>query len=127
VERQRPRVLLVDDDADLRLAVAEALEERGYEVALAAGGQEALQRLRAGPRPCAVLLDLLMPGMDGAEFLAAMRADAALADLPVIILTGVASSKLKGLLGAQACLVKPFETAELCVEIDRACFASALA
>jgi two-component system alkaline phosphatase synthesis response regulator PhoP len=111
----------VDDDDQVREALTDELAERGYEVAAAATGEEALRRLRAGPLPCALLLDLLMPGMDGAELLAKVRGEEGLAGLPVIVLTGLASSKLKRLLGADAVLVKPFDTSELCREIDRVC------
>jgi len=121
VEARRASVLLVDDDDQIREALSDDLEAHGYEVAVAATGEEALRRLRAGPRPCALLLDLLMPGMDGAELLAKVRAEEGLAGLPVIVLTGLASSKLKRLLRAEAVLLKPFDTSELCRELDRVC------
>jgi two-component system, OmpR family, alkaline phosphatase synthesis response regulator PhoP len=121
VEGSRASVLLVDDDDQVREALIDDLAARGYEVAAAASGEEALQRLRSGPLPCALLLDLLMPGMDGAELLEKVRGEEGLAGLPVIVLTGLASSKLQRLLGAAAVLVKPFDTSELCREIDRVC------
>jgi CheY-like chemotaxis protein len=121
VEARKVTVLLVDDDALVREALTDDLEEHGYEVAAAATAEEALRRLRQEPRPSALLLDLLMPGMDGAELLAKVREDEGLANLPVIVLTGLASSKLKRLLRADAVLVKPFETSELLREIDRVC------
>lgn len=121
MEARRASVLLVDDDDLIREALSDDLAAYGYEVTVAASGEEALRRLRAGPRPCALLLDLLMPGMDGAELLAKVRDEEGLAGLPVIVLTGLASSKLKRLLGAEAVLVKPFDTSELCREIDRVC------
>ena len=117
---ERPRLLLVDDDADMRQALAEALDGR-FEVALAANGEEGLRRLRQGARPCAVLLDLLMPEMDGGEFLARMREEPEYADVPVVILTGIASSQLKRLLGAEAVFVKPFDTGQLRRELERLC------
>ena len=115
-----PRLLLVDDDADMREALAEALRE-GFEVALAADGEEGLRRLREGGRPCAILLDLLMPQMDGGEFLARLREQPEFADVPVVILTGIASSQLKRLLGAEAVFVKPFDTGQLRRELERLC------
>lgn len=121
----KSRVLLVDDDADAREAVSEELTARGYEVVPAGGGEEALRLLAGGPAPCVVLVDLLMPSMDGAEFLARMRQDPRLAGLPVVVLTGIASSRLKRLLDAKACFVKPFDTGDLCREIDRICAARA--
>jgi len=116
----RPRLLLVDDDADMREALAEALGER-FEVAQAANGEEGLRRLRQDGRPCAVLLDLLMPEMDGGEFLLRMREEPEYSDVPVVILTGIASSQLKRLLGAEAVFVKPFDTGQLRRELERLC------
>ena len=116
----RPRLLLVDDDADMRSALADALGE-GFEVAQAANGEEGLRWLRQAGRPCAVLLDLLMPQMDGGEFLARMREEPEYAQVPVLILTGIASSQLKRLLGAEAVFVKPFDTGQLRRELERLC------
>ena len=89
--RANKRILLVDDDADLRESLAEALEEAGYTVDRAGNGQEALQKLRShtGPdRPVAVLLDLLMPVMNGWQFCQLKRRDPAVADIPVIAMSG---------------------------------------
>jgi CheY-like chemotaxis protein len=73
-------VLVVDDDADIRLAMRTLLEEvGGHTVQEAPNGEEALEVLRASPRPLVVLLDLLMPGMDGIAVLQAVAADETLA------------------------------------------------
>jgi CheY-like chemotaxis protein len=88
------RILLVDDDADLRESLAEALEEAGYTVDRAGNGQEALQKLRShtgSERPLAVLLDLLMPVMNGWQFCQLKRRDPAVADIPVIAMSGAVS------------------------------------
>jgi CheY-like chemotaxis protein len=79
------RVLVVDDDADLRRRLRGLLEKDGWAVDEAADGREALARL-AG-RPSLVLLDLLMPEMDGFEFLAALREREDGRALPVVVLT----------------------------------------
>lgn len=86
-ERQGAKnsVLVVDDDADLRDSLADLLREEGYAVTLAANGQEALDLLRGLKRPCGVVLDIAMPEMTGTEFYDAMRAEPALADIPVAI------------------------------------------
>ncbi len=115
------RVLIIDDDADVREAIAEALENDGFEVDRAAGGEEALERLRSGPRPSVILLDLLMPGMDGTEFLSQLRSDPALADIPVAIATGLASTKLRQLVQAEAYFFKPYDGREISRELARIC------
>lgn len=80
-------VLVVDDDPDLRDALADALEAYGYEVVLASDGQDALEKLAAGPLPAVVLLDVMMPRLGGEAVVNRMRADPALARLPVIAIT----------------------------------------
>lgn len=82
-------LLLVEDDDDLREAVAELLRLEGWEVSVARHGEEALVRLRDGARPAVILLDLMMPVMSGAEFRQAQRADPALAAIPVVLMTAV--------------------------------------
>ena len=90
-ERRRGanQVLIVDDDPDLRDAMEMLLSLQGYEVAVAADGGEALQSLTDQRcQPFLVLLDLMMPGMDGYELVKRMTADPDLADIPVVLLTG---------------------------------------
>jgi CheY-like chemotaxis protein len=86
---KRDCVLIVEDDTDLRETLVDLLQVEGYRTAEAANGREALARLgQAGP-PCLVLLDLMMPVMNGWELREQMRQDPALASVPVAILTGV--------------------------------------
>jgi CheY-like chemotaxis protein len=80
-------VLVVDDDTDLRESLGDVLRGEGYAVTLASNGREALDLLPGLNRPCAVLLDMAMPVMNGTEFYRAMRAVPALADIRVGILT----------------------------------------
>jgi CheY-like chemotaxis protein len=80
-------VLVVDDEADIRESLRDVLEDEGYRVLVAANGEEALARLRSMERPCAVILDIIMPVMSGTEVYAAMQADPALADVPLVIST----------------------------------------
>jgi signal transduction histidine kinase len=83
------KVLVVDDDEMIRASLCEALEEEGYTVASASNGQAALELLNeATSRPDVVILDLVMPIMDGARVYQAMQADDALAKIPVIVSTG---------------------------------------
>ena len=78
-------VLVVEDEEDLREMVREALEMSGYLVVTAADGHEALVKLSDIQNLCLVLLDLLMPGMNGWDFVAAMRKRSELASVPVVV------------------------------------------
>lgn len=82
-------ILVIDDDGDLRALMAELLEQRGYLVATAADGQEALDLMGREPLPCLIILDLMMPGMDGWEFRTRQRADPRLRGIPILILSGI--------------------------------------
>jgi CheY-like chemotaxis protein len=107
--RPPARLLVVEDDPDVRIAMAEALSELGYEVGLAANGVEAFEQLRSGPRPGLILLDLMMPIMDGWTFLGLQRLDPELAAIPVVILSAsVPPGTSVSDLAAQALLEKPF-------------------
>ncbi len=78
-------VLIVEDEADLREIMREALEFNGYTVVAAAEGQSALDRIDGIDRICLVLLDLVMPGMNGWDFYQQMRQRPHLAEVPVIV------------------------------------------
>jgi two-component system chemotaxis response regulator CheY len=80
-------ILVVDDDADIRDAIREALEMEGYQVTVAVNGQQALNFLQSGPMPALILLDLMMPVMSGEQFVEKQRQDSALAQIPVVILS----------------------------------------
>ena len=81
-------VLIIEDDENIRDSLREAFQEEGYETALASNGQEALDRLKHGsPCPDVVILDLVLPVLDGVRVYAAMQADPALAKIPVIATT----------------------------------------
>lgn len=77
-------VLLIDDNADVRLSMQTLLELDGYAVVAAAEGEEALSRLREGLDPCVILLDMLMPGKDGLQFRAEQLADPTFSRIPTI-------------------------------------------
>ena len=89
------RILVVEDDRDIRDSVVEVLEAAGYDVSAAADGREALRVLDAGPRPDVILLDLMMPNMNGFEFREAQLANPAHASIPIAVLTADADAKLK--------------------------------
>jgi two-component system, sensor histidine kinase and response regulator len=80
-------LLIVDDETDIREFLRDALAEEGYTIQVANNGREALRLLRTLDRPCAVILDIIMPVMSGTEVYSAMRRDPALADIPVLVST----------------------------------------
>jgi len=81
-------VLVVEDDLSLREVLVEALQMEGVTTAVASNGAEALVWLRAAPRlPAVILLDLMMPVMDGASFRQEQRADAVLSQVPVVLIS----------------------------------------
>ncbi|MEX2503534.1 MAG: response regulator [Egicoccus sp.] len=86
MEAERPVVLVVDDEEDVLVLCRVNLEFEGYEVVEASDGEEALAKARRH-RPDVVLLDVMMPGLDGWQVLTAMKADPDLRDTPVVLLT----------------------------------------
>lgn len=108
------RVLIVDDDPLMRETLAEALADMGVVGEGASDGLDGLARLRQGPLPCAVLLDLRMPRLDGAGFIREVRADPALRDLPVVTMSGLDDEGAGVPGGTAAALRKPFDLDELC-------------
>ena len=80
-------VLVVDDDAEIRQALAELLEDEDYGVRLAANGKEALELVSSGLRPDVILLDVMMPVMDGWHFLSARLKYPELVEVPIIIIS----------------------------------------
>lgn len=116
-----PRVLVVEDDEDIREAVAESLEEAGYGVWLASNGAIAIDELRASADlPCLILLDLMMPMMDGAQFLQEMRQDPRLSSLPVVVVTADGNAIAKAAaLGTHAGLKKPIQLDDLLSTVSK--------
>lgn len=86
-------VLVIDDDPDIRDALGGVLELEGYVVTAFGDAREALAWLDSGQRPALVLLDLMMPGMNGWEFLAALHERVEVGPLPVIVLTGAREAR----------------------------------
>lgn len=111
-------VLIVDDDLDLRNTLREVLEDQGYKVETAINGREALDHLRRGRLPRVVVLDLMMPVMDGWQLIEEMKQDPKLARLPVLV---ISAAKKPGLnLGdADGVLSKPLDLYDLVVSIER--------
>jgi CheY-like chemotaxis protein len=97
-------VLVVDDDTEHREILALALELEGYRVEQAVDGLDALLALRTGPAPAAIVLDLEMPSMSGAEFRTLQLREPALAQIPVVVLSSSA-----GVIDAPLRLSKPVD------------------
>jgi CheY-like chemotaxis protein len=113
-------VLLVEDDLSIRDMLRELLEDEGYQVRSAGNGRDALACLRAGVPTRLILLDLMMPVMDGWAFREAQRADPALSPIPVIVLSADDALSEKALgMSAAAWLSKPFELGVLLDAIHR--------
>jgi two-component system, chemotaxis family, chemotaxis protein CheY len=112
---ERVRVLVVEDDPDIRMTIMEVLEDRGFEVRGAGHGQEALDLLGAeATLPHVILLDLLMPVLDGAGFRAAQLNDARFAAIPVVIVSANAQVReAASRLGVKGYLAKPVAFADL--------------
>ena len=102
-------IMIVDDDEDIRDTLRYLLEDSGYTVVTARNGSDALDRLHEGARPAVILLDLMMPVMDGYQFVTEKVKHAALAPIPIIVVTadGNANEKAESI-GAVSFLRKPF-------------------
>jgi chemosensory pili system protein ChpA (sensor histidine kinase/response regulator) len=111
-------ILVIDDDEGIRTALAEILEMSGYVVATAADGLEGVELLEVGLEPKAIVLDLMMPRMDGWSFLKRLRSDPRYQELPVVVTSAVAGASPPG---ADACLQKPFDVSALDEEVARLC------
>ena len=116
------RILVVEDNFSARELMSLLLGGVGYMVCTASNGAEAMQKLHAFERPDLILLDLRMPVMDGWEFRERLQQDAALADIPVVVLSGVDEVGVRATcLEGDRFLHKPVDTAELLHIIQQCC------
>jgi DNA-binding response OmpR family regulator len=116
----RKKILVVDDEDDILHFLELVLREKGYDVATASGGHEALTKAQI-ERPHLILLDIMMPQMDGWEVLKLLRVDEETADIPVAMLSArtEAKDRVQGLQeGAIDYICKPFSLQELLVKIE---------
>jgi C4-dicarboxylate-specific signal transduction histidine kinase len=111
-------ILIVDDDADLGEEVASFLSDEGFVTEVAANGGLAIARLHEGMRPDLILLDLMMPVMDGWQFRAFQRADPDLAQLPVIAMSANDTAQARAI-HADAYVSKPFSLSDLLSVVQR--------
>jgi len=123
VSEANDTVLVVDDDSAVRTALKELFETEGYDVAVAANGRAALNHLKVGMRPCVVLLDLMMPVMDGWDFRTEQLKDPALKEIPVFILTaaGFSDATIRAQFGNVPFVPKPPPHEELLAMVRRIC------
>lgn len=110
-----PSVLIIEDDPDMRELERTALECGGYDVRVAPNGREGLRELY-DRRPCVILLDLMMPVMDGLTFLAERRRHPTAAEVPVVCVSAAGPEMIAHALrlGARECLQKPTDLDQLC-------------
>jgi len=117
-------ILVVDDEPDIRESLGDLLRDEGYEVLEAQNGAEALVRLRdsAHVRPCVIVLDLMMPVMDGYEFRAEQLRDTALAAIPVVVVSADGNVRRKAAsMRVAAAMAKPLQLNAFVAEIERHC------
>ena len=113
-------VLVVDDEPLIAMALEAALEDAGYGVSTAANGRQGLERLAEAPRPDLVLLDMMMPVMNGPAMLAAMAADPGLRRIPVIVLSSLPEEAIRARAdGVAAILLKPYAAEQVLDAIAR--------
>lgn len=105
---KQDHVLVVEDDRDLRDSLGDALRLEGYEVVCVEHGEAALRHLRTGARPFVILLDLMMPVMDGWTFRQELLKDRKLATIPVVIMTAATASRVASVV-ADNVIFKPLE------------------
>jgi CheY-like chemotaxis protein len=112
------RILVVEDDAAIRESVEECLVAEGHSAASVANGAEALEWLAREPVPNLLVVDLVMPVMNGAELIERLRADARLAAVPIVLMTAAMSGpELK--VSADTVLPKPFDLDALLAAVER--------
>jgi CheY-like chemotaxis protein len=113
-------VLVVDDDESIRESLCEILADEGHRAVAVENGQQALDLLRTDRRPCLILLDLMMPVMDGARFRLEQLRDPALSRIPVAVITAAGASAAASV-KTEAFLPKPFRIDSVLNLVQRFC------
>lgn len=118
----RGHVMIVDDDDDIREALTMILEDEGFRITSFGNGLEALTYLRSSPPPCMILLDLMMPVMDGWAFRTAQLQDPALAGIPVVVISAFSNMpRMTANLDVSEYLQKPIDIDTLITMVERYC------
>jgi CheY-like chemotaxis protein len=115
-----PTVFIVEDDPDTREMLGKFLELEGFHVETAANGKQALDRLSDGLKASVIVLDLMMPIMDGWQFRREQVRNAALASIPVIVVSAAGKERLANI-EANSYLTKPIDLEELLREVSMFC------
>jgi CheY-like chemotaxis protein len=116
-----PSVMIVEDDRDTREMLARFLELEGFDVREAANGQLALEALREDAATCVILLDLMMPVMNGWQFRKAQTSDPSLSKIPVVVVTAAGARDQVPAIEADGWLSKPVDFDRLLATIDPLC------
>lgn len=114
-----PSILIVEDDIDIRSALVQILRLEGHNTAEAANGKEALEYIRNNPRPCMVLLDMMMPVMGGRQFLDIFKDEPESSKVPVVIISAIADRVDTS--GAKEFIKKPMEVSKLLEVVAKYC------
>jgi len=116
-------ILIVEDEAEIRVVISELLSDEGYTVAQAANGREALIYLqRANPLPCVILLDMMMPILNGWEFLRVQQRNPVFVPIPVVVISAFrALAESVAALGVQEALAKPIDLDRVLATVQRYC------
>ena len=121
-DRTTECVLVVDDDGAIRGVLSEILRDEGHVVESAENGQEALHKLQGPIRPCVILLDLMMPVMNGWEFMSERSRMDGISKIPVVVISANANvGENAAALGAADYLEKPIDLDQLLTTVDRYC------
>ena len=115
-----PTVFIIEDDVDTREMLGTFLELEGYHVETAANGRQALDRLANGTSVCVIVLDLMMPVMDGWQFRREQIEDARLAKIPTIVVSAAGRERMAHI-SADAYLAKPIDMDELLSRVSEFC------
>ena len=114
------KIMIVEDDHDIREALREALEMEGYQVQMACNGQEGIEILAKTEAPCLILLDLMMPILDGWEFRKLQKKDDKISAIPVVVISALAD-KASDLIDANVFIKKPVELDTLIKTVKMFC------
>jgi len=113
------KILIIEDEAEIRDSLCQLLEFEGYQSFGVSNGREALENLEKNHKPCLILLDLMMPVMDGWEFLNIIKGKPELSDIPVLVISALdKASEVKGVAGI---IRKPFDISQLTKMVSRYC------